>query len=80
MTTVADLTPRQLAVASLVARCRTTKQIAVELGVSEQRVRVLVTAIAFRTQCAPGEDERVHVALWYREHVPISLQTYPPAA
>ena len=73
--TVADLTPRQLSVASMLARGFLTKQIASELHVGERWVRNIVTSIAYRIGSDPTKDDRVLVALWYREQVPICLET-----
>ena len=50
--TVDDLTPRELAVASLVARCQTTKQIAHELGITDRRVLCLLAAVARKSSCS----------------------------
>ena len=69
MTGTSDLTPRQIAVASLVARSWTTKQIALELTISERRVRVIVSSIAYRIGADASLDERVQVAMWWREQV-----------
>ncbi len=63
--TPSDLTPRQLDVAALVANSLTTKQIARELGISPQRVRVLVSSIAYRIGADPERDERIQVAQWW---------------
>ena len=79
MTTLAELTPRQISVASLVTRCRTNKQIAAELEVPDRWVRACITAIAYKIRAAhedehdDGFDDRVRVALWYRRHVSITL-------
>jgi DNA-binding CsgD family transcriptional regulator len=62
------LTPAERRVAQLVAEKWTTKRIAGALAISTRRVRALITAIAFKTQVQPGEDDRVHVAVWWREH------------
>ena len=43
-----DPNPRQLAVAALVGKALTTKEIAQELRIGERRVRVLITSIAYR--------------------------------
>lgn len=64
--TVADLTPRQLAVAALVAQGRSDKAIAMTLGISERRVRVHVAAIAYLCQFDPERNTRIQLALWYR--------------
>lgn len=62
-----QLTPAEWRVAELVAAKWTTKRIAAELGVKERRVRALLTAVAFKTNVQPGEHDRVHVAVWWRE-------------
>lgn len=88
MTTLADLTPREISVASLVARCRTNKQIAAELKIEERWVRACVTAVALKVRAGrfgdaldlDGQDDRVRVALWYRAHVPITYRSSPEAA
>lgn len=64
--TPAELTTRQREVAALVAGGRTTKRIAFALGISERRVRVIISSIAFRVGCDPECDERVVVAVWWR--------------
>lgn len=74
MTELCDLTARQLAVASLVARSYTNKTIANELGISVGRVRVLVSSIAFRIGADCSMDERVQVALWWQARI---VQTDP---
>ena len=66
--TVSDLTPRQLAVCAQLANGRTTKGIANVLGISERRVRVHITAIAYLCRLDPSGDVRVQIALWYRTH------------
>lgn len=65
--TLSDLTDRQRQVAQLVADGFTNKVIAVLLGVSDRRVRVLVSSIAFRIDAEPGKDERVEIANWWRD-------------
>lgn len=75
MTALSDLTPRQLAVAALVAKSHTTKQIAVYLKVSERRVRVIVSSIAFRIGADATKDERLQVAEWWRARVPCAKET-----
>jgi DNA-binding NarL/FixJ family response regulator len=68
--TPAELTPRQREVAQYVADGLTNKVIAVLMGVTDRRVQVLVSSIAFRLR-NPDEkddkDERVSIALWWRE-------------
>ena len=60
-----DLTDRQRDVAQLITAGLSTKQIAVSLGVSQSRVRVIVSSIAYRIGADPSLDERVQVALWW---------------
>lgn len=66
MTDLSDLTPRQIAVAALVARCYPTKTIAAELHISERRVRVHISSIAYRIGANPSLDERLQVAEWWK--------------
>lgn len=73
--TAADLTPRQIAVASLVARFFTNKQIAAELGVTERRVAALVSSIAYTCCFEPGRDERSQIAVWFREQAPVTVES-----
>jgi len=75
--TLEDLSPRQLAVAALIARAKPPKQIAAELGMDCRSYRRHVTALVYVLQLDPSRDPRVQIALWWREHAPISL---PPAA
>lgn len=63
------LTPRELSVASMVARGMSCKGIAYELGIGERRVRVLTTSIAYKIKADPGLDERVQVANWWNSSV-----------
>jgi DNA-binding NarL/FixJ family response regulator len=72
MISLNDLTPRQIAVASMVARRMTTKQIAREMDITERMVNLHISATAYRWHCEPECDERVHVALLYRALVPIT--------
>lgn len=62
------LTEPERRVAHLVARKWTTKRIAAELTISVRRVQVLITSIAVKTGVKSGEDDRVHVAVWWRDH------------
>lgn len=66
-----DLSPKMQDVARLVAEGWTTKQIAAELHVTPRRVRVLITAAVVRLGLT-GRDDRLTLALWYREHFPRS--------
>lgn len=61
------LTARQQQVAALVARSWTTKRIAAELHISERRVRVIVSSLAYHIGADASLDERVQVALWWYE-------------
>lgn len=65
--TTPQLTPGEWRVAELVAAKWTTKRIAAELGVLERRVNTMLAAIAWKTNVQPGEHDRVHVAVWFRE-------------
>jgi DNA-binding NarL/FixJ family response regulator len=58
-------TPRECEVAAMVAAGVRVKRIAAALDVSERRVRVIVSAIAFKIGADPDRDERVQVALWW---------------
>ncbi len=68
-----ELSPKETAVAALVSQGFTTKQIASSLSVSPRRVRVLVSAIAYKANLDAAKDERVQVALWWtaRNGIPI---------
>ena len=59
------LTPKEEETASLVAQGYTNKQIAAQLGVSGSRVRILISAIAYKANLDASRDERVQVALWW---------------
>lgn len=65
MTIEPHLTPREEQVAELVAQGLTNKQVAAELRVSGSRVRILLSAIAYKTDCDASKDERVQIALWW---------------
>lgn len=60
------LTTRQHEVARLVADGRTTKQIAAEIGVTDRRVRQILSAIAAAIGVDPSSDVCVAIALWHR--------------
>lgn len=66
--TLADLTPRQLAVAALVANSTPTKQIAAQLGISDRRVRVHITALVYALHLDPEKHAWPQIAEWYRRH------------
>ena len=68
--TLQDLTPRQLAVASLLARGKSDKQVAVELKITQRRVSQHVDALEFLLHCDPAGNVRLQIALWWREQVP----------
>lgn len=59
-----DLTHRQREVAALVADGFTNKHIAGLLRITDRRVQVLVSSIAYRTGCPAEQDERVWIARW----------------
>lgn len=64
--TVADLTPRQTDVATLLALGLTDKRIAAELGMEYNTVRVHVASIAFRLGLHDGQtNTRVMIARWW---------------
>lgn len=75
MTDLSDLTPRQIAVASLVARGYPTKSIACELQITEHRVRVHISSIAYRIGADATLDERVQVANWWNARIVPSKKT-----
>lgn len=60
-----DHTPKEQQAAEHVAHGLTNKQIAATMGVSMQRVRILITAVAFKIGADADKDERVQVALWW---------------
>lgn len=62
---MSDHTKKEQEVAACVARGLTNKQIAATMGVSMQRVRILITAVAFKIGADADKDERVQVALWW---------------
>jgi DNA-binding NarL/FixJ family response regulator len=66
----AELTPRQLAVASLVARHFTDQQIAATLQINQSTVRVHVTAIAYRIHADQCRVLRTQIAQWWQEQTP----------
>lgn len=66
----ADLTPRQLAVACLIASAQTDKQIAAQLNISDRRVRVHVDALAYLLHLDRACNVRVQIALWWRTQTP----------
>jgi len=72
VTDLADLTPRQIAVAALIAKAWSDKDIAAELGIKHSTVRVHIEALAYRCELDPTRSLRIQIALWYRERVPIS--------
>ena len=66
MTDLSDLTPRQLAVASMVARCWTAKHIAYTLDITPRRVYALIASVASKIGCEHGMDDREVVRDWWR--------------
>ena len=71
--TVSDLTPRQIAVAALVANGIPTKKIAASLGISDRRVRMHITSIVYVLHLDPERNAWQQIAQWYRTHAaPIS--------
>jgi len=73
VTDLADLTPRELAVAALVARRHKTSHIAAELGISPRRVYALITAIALKLGCECGvTEERETIRDWWISLTPIT--------
>jgi DNA-binding NarL/FixJ family response regulator len=67
---VADLPPRQLSVAALIARAKTDQQIASELGISDRRVRFHVAALAYSLHLDCSRNVRIQIALWWRDQLP----------
>lgn len=63
-----ELTDRQREVARMVADGLTSKTIAAVLGISERRVNILITSIAFRISADGTKDDRVQIANWWRKH------------
>ena len=60
-----QLTPKEEEAAALVAQGLTNKQIAARMGVSGSRVRIIISAIAYKAKLDAAKDERVQVALWW---------------
>jgi DNA-binding NarL/FixJ family response regulator len=71
--TPADLTSQQLAVAALIARAKPDKQIAGTLKITERQIRRHVTALAYLIHADPSCNTRIQIALWWREHAPITI-------
>ena len=69
MTTAADLTPRQLAVAALVAKGHTDKEIAGALGIAYNTVRAHVAELARRLGIRSG-NTRVRITIWWHCQMP----------
>ena len=65
MTDLSDLTPRQRAVASLVADGLPDKEIAARLNMKCNTVRVHVVALACRMKIPSGTQTRVMIARWW---------------
>ncbi len=70
--TLDDLTPRQIAVASLVAHGYRVKQIAGMLEISERGVRCHISSVAHRCHLDMDKDDKVQVALWYQRQIALS--------
>jgi DNA-binding NarL/FixJ family response regulator len=60
---LADLTPRQREVASLLRAGFTTKQVCARLAISRRRMRQLVDEIAERWSLAADRDKRLQIAV-----------------
>lgn len=73
MTDPSPLTARELAVAKGCGHRWTVKKIATELGISERRVRVLITAVAVKIHVPDGCDDRLCVGDWWLALAPVSL-------
>lgn len=80
MVPLSDLTPRELAVATMLGRRWTVKRIACELGVTPRRVYALVTAIAVKIQVEEGCDDQLCVGDWWRRTFPVLAKMYDEAA
>ena len=61
-----DLTPREMQMASLVARGLTNKEIAAEMGLSFLYAKRLVSIVLDKT----GMGNRVELAIWYAAKYP----------
>lgn len=72
MTELPEFTQKEASVACRVAQGLTNKQIAAEMGITPQRVRVLISAVAYKTRCDASKDERVQVALWWLHHTTVA--------
>lgn len=59
------LTEKERQAAGYVAAGLTNKQIAATMGVTGQRVRVLISAVAYKIGADASKHERVQVALWW---------------
>lgn len=56
---------RECDVARLVSEGHTNKQIAAVLSIGPRRVRVIVSAIAYKIGADATRDERLQVAVWW---------------
>lgn len=65
MTLHTPLSEKEAETAAHVANGLTNKQIAALLHVSPQRIRVLITAVAYKIGADASKHERVQVALWW---------------
>jgi len=66
----ADLTERQLVVASMIARHFTDQQIAAELGITDSTVRTHIVGIAYRIHANPARVTRTQIAEWWWRQTP----------
>lgn len=66
--TLTELTPRQIVVAALVANGIPTKRIAAQLGISDRRVRMHITALVYNLHLDPELNAWQQIAEWYRRH------------
>lgn len=69
---VFHLTPKEEEVAAFVGEAMTVKQIASKMGISPARVRIIISAIAYKANLDAAKDERVQVALWWHRTHPIA--------
>lgn len=76
MTTTGALTPRQLAVAALIADAKTDQRIAAHLGINDRRVRQHIAAIADKLEIDRARSVRIQIALWFREHHPVEMTAF----
>lgn len=60
-----QLTDRQRDVVRLIGGGSTNKQIAAALAITQRRVQIHVTAIAFRLGCDREKDARAQIVAWW---------------